>query len=1195
MDYGEAVSEFEEFFDETYYSQVSAAVKNGDGAVVVDFQDLDMFSPEVTDYLTDNPDSAVEAAEEGLQVHDQVNDEDLGVRIGNFPEHDYVLLRNLRSEHIGKFVPVEGMIKRASQVKPEVVSAVFECSQCGDLYEKEQDSSKLKSPYKCECGSKKFEVQEKIMTDTQVVTLEENPESREGSEQPTSLSVRLEGALVDPEFQKRVVPGNVVEVTGKIRETPLQKDSKKYDIYMEANHVNPTQQEFEQLELTQEEIDEIKEMAEDEDIFESINNSIAPSIYGHDRIKEAIALQMFGGVKKTRDDGVKSRGDLHILLIGEPGTGKCVAPDTEIISTEGERYEIGELVNNRIESSNEVKEIDDGVYVEEEIETLGIDDKGKIEEKNSSKMWKRDAPEKMFKIKTNSGREVEVTPSHPLFTQKDGNIIAKKAEGLSEGQFIAAPRELEIREDNSLEASYRKSKANNAIRLDAPKELNPGFSRLLGYMAAEGYIQKTDHNSNTLYFTNNDKELLMDVSEQLDRLSVNYTQRPSHEGKSAKEIHCSASELISFLENVAPSLVKRSREREIPDTVFSASDKNVKNFIMAFVESEGTVSRKEREICIGSTSKKILEDLRTCLLRFGIQSQLKPRTGSYRLRISGHDFDEYVQNLGFITERKKESSTAFDSVNNTNTDVVPQIGDKLREVREALGMTQFDFSIGRGAYQHYERLDRNPSLGNLKTVSSDFRERVEYLERIEEELNEASWNKIKAIRKELKISQANLAEDIDTTQSTVGNYEMGKTKSQNVALLNEASEELQSVIQQKLAEVKTELHKIEQVANSDIFWDKIESIEQVEPEYDYVYDLEIPKYHNYITNGILSHNSQLLKFTGEIAPKGRYVVGKSSTGAGLTASVVKEESTGEFSLEAGAVVLAHKGMAAIDEIDKMDKEDRSSLHEAMEQQQISVSKANIQATLNAETSILAAGNPKLGRFDPYEPIAEQINIGDTLLSRFDFIFPVMDEPDQEKDTELADKILQNHIDPEETEAEIPGEKLRKYIAFAKKNRRPQLTPAASDKIQEFYVSMRQKGDDEGGGVPITARQLEATIRTAEASARAHLNKEVTVEDAERAIDLLTYSLKLVGMDPETGEFDIDRIESGISSSERNRLQTVKHIIQELAGDEDSAEIEEVLEQADQEGIAEEKAEEIIEKLKREGELFEPQQGHIQRI
>jgi replicative DNA helicase Mcm len=660
MDYGEAVTEFEEFFTEKYEQEVLSAEKQGNDSVIVEFKDLDMFKPEITDYLKEEPEKALDAASEGVMAVDILKEE-LNVRIRNMPEEDYVLLKNLRSEHIGKFVPVEGMIKRASQVKPEVVSAVFECTQCGDRYTKEQDSSQLKSPYKCECGSKRFDPVEKNMTDTQIVTLEENPESREGSEQPSSLSVRLEGDLVDPEFQRKVVPGNVVEVTGIVRERPIKKNSKKFDIYMEANNVEPRQQEFEQLELEEDEIEEIREMASDENIFGRITESIAPSIFGHDRIKEAIALQLFGGVRKTREDGVKSRGDLHILLIGEPGTGK----------------------------------------------------------------------------------------------------------------------------------------------------------------------------------------------------------------------------------------------------------------------------------------------------------------------------------------------------------------------------------------------------------------------------------------------------------------------------------------------------------------------------------------------------SQLLKFAGELAPKGRYVVGKSSTGAGLTASVVKEESTGEFSLEAGAVVLAHKGMAAIDEIDKMSVEDRSSLHEAMEQQQISVSKANIQATLNAQTSILAAGNPKLGRFDPYEPIPEQINIGDTLLSRFDFIFPVKDEPDQDRDNKLANQILANHREPEDQDAEISQEKLRKYVAYAKKNVRPDLTEEASDLIQDFYVSMRSSGDEDS--VPITARQLEAMVRIAEASARAQLKDQVEESDAQRAIDILKYTLEQVGMDPETGDFDIDRIESGVSSSQRNRIQTIKHLIDELAGDDGSAEIEAVIEAAESEDISSEKTEEVIEKLKREGELFEPKQGFVQKI
>jgi len=300
MEYGAAVGEFEEFFSEEYYREVAQAVQNGDDSIIVDVEQMDIFNIELYNYLRDNPGKAVSAAEEGVFGHDQITDEEFNIRFTNMPEEDFVLLKNLRSQHIGKFIPIEGMIKRASQVKPEVISAVFECNQCGELVEKDQDSAELKSPYKCpDCGSRKFDVEEKVMTDSQVITVEENPESRDGSEQPSELKIKLEGDLVDPDFQRKVVPGNVAEITGVIVERQLKKNSKKYDIHMEANYLDPTQQEFEQLVLTEEEKEEIEELAKNPEIFEKISRSIAPSIFGHEKIKQAIALQLFGGVKKV--------------------------------------------------------------------------------------------------------------------------------------------------------------------------------------------------------------------------------------------------------------------------------------------------------------------------------------------------------------------------------------------------------------------------------------------------------------------------------------------------------------------------------------------------------------------------------------------------------------------------------------------------------------------------------------------------------------------------------------------------------------------------------------------------------------------------------------------------------------------------------------------------------------------------------
>src|SRR6056297_3313534 len=147
---------------------------------------------------------------------------------------------------------------------------------------------------------------------------------------------------------------------------------------------------------------------------------------------------------------------------------------------------------------------------------------------------------------------------------------------------------------------------------------------------------------------------------------------------------------------------------------------------------------------------------------------------------------------------------------------------------------------------------------------------------------------------------------------------------------------------------------------------------------------------------------------GEISPKGRYVVGKSASGAGLTATVVRDEYLKGWSLEAGAMVLSNKGLVCIDELEKMDPQDRSAMHEAMEQQTVTISKANVQATLRAETSVLAAANPKFGRFDPYQSIAQQIELPPTLINRFDIIFTLRDIPNREKDERIAKHVLMEH-------------------------------------------------------------------------------------------------------------------------------------------------------------------------------------------
>ena len=347
-----------------------------------------------------------------------------------------------------------------------------------------------------------------------------------------------------------------------------------------------------------------------------------------------------------------------------------------------------------------------------------------------------------------------------------------------------------------------------------------------------------------------------------------------------------------------------------------------------------------------------------------------------------------------------------------------------------------------------------------------------------------------------------------------------------------------------------------------------------------------------------SGKSALLKRITHIAPKGRYVSGKGVSGAGITAAVVRDEFLGGWALEAGAMVLSSDGLVCVDELDKMSNEDRAAMHEALENQTVSISKANIQATLIARTTVLAAANPKFGRFDPYGIIADQIALPPTLINRFDLIFPIKDLPEESRDERMAKHILTLHQKPDLNEPEIPTEILRKYVAYARQKVTPKLTDGALEEIKDFYLRMRKGGSGEAGitSIPISARQLEALVRLSEASARSRLDDRVTRKDSKKAIELLDYCLMQVGFDKETGKIDIDRIATGITATSRSNIMILKEIIGELEAKlGKSISIDDIVTEAKNRGLDEDKVEEALERLKRSGDLFEPRRGFVSRI
>jgi len=658
---------FKDFFEDNYKEAIHDLIKTGKKFIVVDFSELNKFSYELSECLFKEPEEIIRAAELSL---DHFGLSGIRVRIKNLPASQCVMIRNIRSEHLNDFIVVEGIVRQATSVRPQVVSAKFECPACGNSMSILQVDTKFKEPTRCTCGRRgRFRLLSKDLVDAQRIIIEEVPESLEG-EQPQRISTILEEDLVEPRMEKKTTPGSKVRIYGIVKEVPMflrtGVQSVKYDLTIKGNYIEPVEEAYEEIDINEGDKNKIIELSKDPLLYEKLVNSVAPSIYGHDIIKEALFLELVGGVKKLKVDGTFVRGDIHLLLVGDPGAAK----------------------------------------------------------------------------------------------------------------------------------------------------------------------------------------------------------------------------------------------------------------------------------------------------------------------------------------------------------------------------------------------------------------------------------------------------------------------------------------------------------------------------------------------------SSLLSSVAKIAPKGRFVSGKGASAAGLTATVVKDEFLRGWALEAGAMVLANKGIVIIDELDKMTTEDRDALHEAMEQQRISIAKANIQATLKAETTVLAAANPKLGRFDPYTPIPKQIDLPPTLINRFDLIFIVRDLPNVEKDGKIASYVLRLHQAPETIKPEIEYSLLKKYIAYVRQYIKPKLSEQAIEEIKSFYVGLRnqdQSKEDIFKSIPISARQLEALVRLAEANAKIRLSDTVTRNDAKRAINLLKYCLMEVGLDYETGKIDIDRITTGITASKRNKIVIVRNVINQMNEKGiKSILLDDLIPAVLDKGVRRDELDDFIELLKKDGYIFEPKRGYIQK-
>src|SRR3989344_1954915 len=283
MDTNDQIEKFGEFLDSHYKKELNELTQLGKQVLNISFAELAKFDYELAEELLSSPEDTIRSCELAVEQVDKIKEKPIvRVRFYDLPETQRVRISDVRSSHLGKFLVIEGIVKQASDVRPQVTNAKFECAGCGNTISILQIDTKFKEPSRCTCGWRgKFRLLSKDLIDVQHLNVEEVP-------------IQLK--------------------TGA--------QSTRYDLILEANNVEAAQEDFSEITLDKEDEDQIRALGTDPKIFEKLTEAIAPSIYGHEKIKDALVLQLMGGVRKQKPDGIVTRGDVHVLLVGDPGSGK---------------------------------------------------------------------------------------------------------------------------------------------------------------------------------------------------------------------------------------------------------------------------------------------------------------------------------------------------------------------------------------------------------------------------------------------------------------------------------------------------------------------------------------------------------------------------------------------------------------------------------------------------------------------------------------------------------------------------------------------------------------------------------------------------------------------------------------------------------------------------------------------------------
>lgn len=1023
-------------------------------SLVIDYHLVESFGKpgtQMADEILENPGMVIEDLREAIKNQHVVKTKkgeqlpkEINLRFINLPIK--ICARDIRSEQINKMLSVEGILRKTTEVRPRIVEAIFRCP-AGHMTRRMQEYGRFIEPEQCGtegCTFRKLQLIAKRsrFIDAQKVRIQESPEGLRGGQQPQTLDVD-----VTDDITGTVAPGDRVVINGILRSqqrVTYGTKSTTFDIYLECNSIEVAEKEFEEVNITEKDEEEIIRLSADPTIYRKIVHSIAPTIYGNEDVKEAIALQLFGGITKEMPDGSRLRGDIHVLLIGDPGIAKSQILRYVVNLSPRGIYTSGQSSTSAGLTATAVKdEFGDGRWTLE-AGALVLADMGIAAVDEMDKMQKED------RSALHEAMEQQCYDDQTeILTEKGWKFF----KDLGKNERVAS-----LTQDGFLTYEI----PSHHVISDYDGQMYYIKSRQVNLAVTPNHNMYVNLNKRA-----NDWEGFKLI--RMDELPINKRMRFKKNAKWKGD---------TVTTHTVPGIIKFGNQNctgyETEPIIVKMDD--WLEFLGYFL-SEGSVQKHWEtgvpyRVNISQKIPESTEVIRICLEKL-----------PFKYSYDGANFSINSKQLaGHLVEFGK-----------CHEKYVPAYAKQVPP--EQIQILLKALVLGDGCTRK--------TTGQTVYITSSKR----------------------------------LADDVTELLLKIG-------WSGNIYCQHRAGDKIKDPrgIETRCTHGIWEVSFIRDGVNEPNINTNGEKHIQIRPYSGKIYCVEVPEHLLYVRrDGI-------------------------PVWCGNT---------------------------------------------------ISVAKAGITATLKTRCALLGAANPKLGRFDEYADIGEQINMPPSLLSRFDLIFILTDKPDHKRDEAIADFIIRSHgvgeliaqhsRDPIEgvtdeyitqqlapVTPDIDAGMLRKYIAYAKRTCFPILSTEAKETLIAYYMKLRDLADS-NKPVPVTARQLEALVRLAEASARVRLSKTIESSDAERVVKIVDTCLRQVAYDAKTGTFDIDKVATGISKGKRDLIRMIKDVIRENGDVSGRAQIQQVIDLVAQQGFGKDEVKKQIDIFLRQGEAMEPKNGVIKLI